>query len=283
METAVLLVQSDDQKGIVARISDFIFRRDANIIKSDQYSTDPAGGRFFMRLEFYFDPAQMPKQKLEADFAVLGRQMNAQWAFHYSSVVPRMGILVSQSDHCLFDILYRWKSGELRVDIPYVIGSHEECRETCRQFGIPFQYVEMTKEKRLEGEMRILNVVRDTSDFLVLARFMFVLSPGFLAAYQKDIINIHHSFLPSFKGANPYRQAYERGVKVIGATAHYVTETLDEGPIIEQMVERVTHRDSVDDLKRRGRNLEKLALAKALQAHVEHRVIRHQNKTIVFE
>jgi formyltetrahydrofolate deformylase len=283
METAVLLVQCPDRKGIVARVSDFLFRHDVNIIQSDQHSTDPEGGRFFMRVEFYFDELLLPASRLEADFAPLARQLDATFDLFYASRRMRVGVLVSRFDHCLFDLLYRWKSGELPVDIPCVVSNHEACREIVERYGIPFHYLPLAPEQKRAQEQAVLRIMKDNTDLLVLARYMQILSGEFLSDYGRDVINIHHSFLPSFKGADPYRQACERGVKIIGATAHYVTANLDEGPIIEQMVERVTHRDNVDDLRRRGRNLEKTALAKAIHLHVEHRVMRHEHKTIVFE
>ena len=282
METAILLVQCPDRKGIVAKISDFVYRNSGNIIKSDQHSTDAENGLFFMRLEFYFDTNTTPIGHLESAFTLLARELQAQWELHYLSRVLRMGILVSKQDHCLFDILYRWKTGEVKVDIPFVISNHPESGALVQQFGVHFIYLPVDKSKKIQYEEQVLQKVIGMTDFLVLARYMQILTTSFLDKYSNDIINIHHSFLPSFKGANPYRQAYEKGVKVIGATAHYVTGELDEGPIIEQVVERVSHRDGVDDLVKKGRNLEKEALANALSAYIEHRIIRYQNKTIVF-
>lgn len=282
MTQTVLLIQCPDKKGIVARVSDFIFRSECNILTSDQHTTDPEGGRFFMRLLFSLDEERVSRETLEKGWREVADELQATWEIHYSSETPRMGILVSKQDHCLFDLLYRHRSGELRVTIPKVISNHEDCRELVERYDIPFHYVPVTPETKLRAEQGILDLVQDT-DFLVLARYMRILSDGFLAAYKRDIINIHHSFLPSFKGADPYRQAYERGVKIIGATAHYVTPALDEGPIIEQMVERVYYKDTVEDLKRKGRNLEKLALANAIHAHLDHRIIRHAQRTIVFQ
>ena len=283
METAVLLIQCPDQKGIVAKISDFVFRYDANIIRSDQHSTDPENGLFFMRLEFCFDPALVSAKHLEEEFAILARGLSAQWRIHYAGRRLRMGILVSKQDHCLCDLLYRWRSGELPVEIPFVISNHKDVETEAARYNIPFHYVPVSAETKSSQEALMLSLVKPATDFLVLARYMQILSEGFIGAYGKDLINIHHSFLPSFKGANPYRQAYERGVKIIGATAHFVTGDLDEGPIIDQIVERVSHRDSVEELVRKGRNLEKSALANAVRAQIEHRIILYRNKTIVFE
>lgn len=282
METAILLIQCPDQKGIVSKISDFVFRHEGNIIQSDQHTTDPSNGTFFMRLEFFIDSQVVPKNHLEQEFSILAKSLNAQWSILYSGTKLRMGILVSKQDHCLSDILYRWKSGELNVDIPFVISNHPDAKETVDHYGVPFFHYHLHNISKIEQESQIISTVKEKSDFLILARYMQILSPDFIKIYNKDIINIHHSFLPSFKGADPYRQAYERGVKVIGTTAHYVTSDLDEGPIIEQLVERVSHRDNIDALMRKGRNLEKLALANAVRAHIEHRIIRFQNKTVVF-
>lgn len=283
MTQTVLLIQCPDKKGIVARVSDFVFRHDANIINSDQHSTDPEGGRFFMRLEFELNESLAPRAQFEGDWAAIADELDASWSIHYGSERMRMGILVSKLDHCLFDLLHRQRSGELPVEIPLVIGNHADCRDLVERYGIPFHHVPNTPATQADAEHRMLDLVRGTADFLVLARYMRVLSESFLSGYGRDIINIHHSFLPSFKGADPYRQAHERGVKIIGATAHFVTRDLDEGPIIEQMVERVYYEDTLDDLRRKGRNIEKLALANAIQAYVEHRIILDANRTVVFQ
>lgn len=282
METAVILIECPDCKGIIAKVSDFLFKNGANIIQSDQYSTDPEGGTFFMRIEFYFDPKQLPADKLEKGFGALSSQIKAQWKIYYLSRKMRMGMLVSKEGHCLADILYRSLSGEINVEIPCVVSNHEDHRDYVERMGMKYHFVPASKQAKKDPEKEILRLVKKQTDFLVLARYMQILTANFLISYGKDIINIHHSFLPSFKGANPYKQAYNRGVKVIGATAHYVTENLDEGPIIEQIVEKVTHRDNVESLKRKGRNLEKVALANAVSAQIEHRVIRHKNKTVLF-
>lgn len=283
MDRAVLLIQCPDRKGIVAKVSSYVFKSDGNIVNSDQYSTDPEGGRFFMRVEFSFDEHARSRASLEADFAPLADELGATWEMHYASRVMRMGILVSKYDHCLFELLYRHRSGDLHVDIPFVISNHPDARDLVERYDIPFHHVPVEKHRKEEAERRLLELLTPGTDFVVLARYMQILTPVFIDGYPRDVINIHHSFLPSFKGANPYQQAYDRGVKLIGATAHYVTLELDEGPIIAQAVERVSHRDNVEDLKRKGKNLEKTALVNAIHAHIEHRVIRYRNKTIVFE
>lgn len=283
METAILLIQCPDQKGIVAKISDFVFRKNANIIRSDQYSTDPQDGVFFMRLEFCFDVAILKKTDLERDFGILAQALGASWQIHYRSIRMRMGILVSKLDHCLVDILYRCNSGELELDIPCILSNHADLEPIARNYSIPFYHVPVSKDNKAHAEKETLSLLNGTTDFIVLARYMQVLSSDFLNLYKGDIVNIHHSFLPSFKGADPYRQAYDRGVKIIGATAHYVTAELDEGPIIDQSVERVSHKDDVAILKRKGKHLEKMTLGNAIMAHSEHRVIKFRNKTILFE
>lgn len=283
MTQTVLLIQCPDKKGIVARVSDFVFRHECNILTSDQHTTDPEGGHFFMRLLFSLEEDKVSRESFEQDWVAVAEELEAKWSIHYATETPRMGILVSKQDHCLFDLLYRHRSGEFKVEIPLVISNHDDCRELVERYGIPYHYVPVTPETKLKAEQEILDLVQGTTDFLVFARYMRIVSDGFLAAYKKDIVNIHHSFLPSFKGADPYRQAYDRGVKIIGATAHYVTPALDEGPIIEQMVERVYYKDTVNDLKRKGRNLEKLALANAIHAYLDHRVIRDAQRTIVFQ
>jgi len=283
MTRTVLLIQCPDKKGIVARVSEFIFRHECNILTSDQHTTDPEGGRYFMRVVFALEEDKVSRESFEEDWARIADELGATWSIHYATETPRMGILVSKQDHCLFDLLYRHRSGEFNVQIPLVISNHEDCRELVDRYGIPFHYVPVTPETKLKAEQQVLDLVQESTDFLVLARYMRILSDGFLAAYKKDLLNIHHSFLPSFKGADPYRQAYERGVKIIGATAHFVTPALDEGPIIEQMVDRVYYKDTVDDLKRKGRNLEKLALANAIHAYLDHRVIQDAQRTIVFQ
>ncbi|MFA4992690.1 MAG: formyltetrahydrofolate deformylase [Candidatus Omnitrophota bacterium] len=280
MRKFVLLFQCLDQKGIVARISDFIFSHGGNIVTADQYSTDPQGGYFFMRVEFILDKAKHGRDTLADEFSAIGKEFSAQWKIIDKSQTLRMGIFVSDADHCLIDLLYLWMSGELNVKIPFVLSNSEKHRKLLMQHGIPFYYVPASKENRREAEL--LSYASGSTDFLVLARYMLVLSPDFLKKYDKDIINIHHGFLPAFKGPDPYGRALKEGVKVIGATAHFVNEKLDEGPIISQEVEHVSHKDSRQDLIRKGRNLEKKALANSILSYVDYRIIRHENKTIVF-
>ncbi len=279
MKTFILLFQCKDQKGIIAKISDFIFKHGGNIVAADQHSTDAQNGYFFMRVEFSLEGSNINKDILNADLSGMAQELGAQYSLYDKSERLRMGILVSEPDHCLFDLLYLWKSGELKADISFVLSNCQKHREFVGQYKIPFYFIPATKEDRKESE--ILSYAKNT-DLLVLARYMLVLSEEFLRAYGKDIINIHHGFLPSFKGALAYQQALDKGVKVIGSTAHFASEKLDEGPIISQAVEYVSHKDDLEDLIRKGKNLENRALGRAVSDYLNHRIIRFQHKTIVF-
>jgi formyltetrahydrofolate deformylase len=280
MRTLVLLFQCQDQKGIVAKISDFILKHDGNIVTADQHSSDPQGGYFFIRIEFILENDQYSKKDLAASFEQIGKEFKADWSFFDKAQDLRMGIFVSQLDHCLVDLLYLYNAGELKVKIPFVLSNYEKHRKVVSAYNIPFYYVPADKNNRRESEL--LAYAQNSTDFLVLARYMLVLSPDFLQKYGKDIVNIHHGFLPFFKGADPAACALKEGVKVIGATAHFVNNELDEGPIIAQEVENVSHKDTRDDLVRKGKNLEKRALAAAVARYIDYRIIKHENKTIVF-
>lgn len=280
MRTFVLLFQCQDQKGIVAKISDFILKHGGNIVTADQHSTDPQGGYFFIRIEFILDKDQYTKKDLVSAFAPIAQEFGADCNFYDKSEQLRLGIFVSEPDHCLVDLLYLWNAHELKVKIPFVLSNYEKHRKVVSAYNIPFHYIPADKDNRRETE--ILAYAQNSTDFLVLARYMLVLSPDFLKKYNKDIINIHHGFLPFFKGADPASRALKEGVKVIGATAHFVDEQLDEGPIIAQEVENVSHKDNREDLVRKGKNLEKKALASAVASYIDYRVIKHENKTIVF-
>ncbi len=280
MKNLVILVQCTDRKGIVAKVSGFIFKRGGNITALDQHSTNPGGGHFFMRVEFSISGAGDVKKDLAAEFKPVASAFRAKWGIYDKSDKPRMGVLVSRPDHCLADLLYLVRAGELNVKIPFVLSNHDPHRGLVESYGIPFFFLKATKADRKEAAL--LARAAFSTDFLVLARYMLVLSKGFLKGYGRDIINIHHGFLPSFKGARPYERAFKEGVKVIGATAHFVTERLDEGPIINQAVERVSHEDDVAALVRKGRNLEKRALSEAVAAYVDYRIIKYENKTVVF-
>jgi len=280
MRKFILLFQCQDRKGIVAKISDFILKASGNIITADQYSTDPQGGHFFMRVEFVLDNDQCNRQGLALAFKPTAEEFGANWDLYDRSEILRMGIFVSEPDHCLVDLLYLWNAGELEVKIPFVLSNCEKHRKLVTGYNLPFYYVPADKDNRREPEL--LSYALGATDFLVLARYMLVLSQDFLQKYNKDIINIHHGFLPSFKGVDPYGQALKKGVKVIGSTVHFVNNQLDEGPIIAQEVEYVSHKDNRQDLIRKGKLAEKKALIHALSSYIDYRIIKHDNKTIVF-
>ena len=285
--SAILLISCPDRKGEVATIADFVYRHNGNILHADEHA-DEESGLFLMRVEF--DPKDFDIDLSQKDLADFGRQFspiaaafNMKWRLAQSSQRQRMIILVSKYDHCLVDLLYRHKSGELSCDIPLIISNHPDNQAIADFYKIPYAIVPVVRNNKEEAEARIHSLLEQHQpDFLVLARYMQILSNEFIQRYPQRIINIHHSFLPAFVGARPYHQAFERGVKLIGATSHYVTEVLDDGPIIEQDVVRVSHRDTVDDLIRKGRDLEKVVLSRAVRWHVESRVLLYGNKTVVF-
>ncbi|OZC03376.1 formyltetrahydrofolate deformylase [Rubricoccus marinus] len=281
---ARLLITCPDAPGIVAAVSGFLRNHGANITALDQHSTDPEGGRFFLRAEFTTPHLDLGAGALEAAFArVVAEPFEMEWRILYASRRQRLALMVSKVDHALLEILWLWRRGELDAEIPLVVSNHDALREEVERFGVAFHHIPVTRETKPEAEAQTLALYEDAGiDLVVLARYMQILSPAFVGRYPQRILNIHHSFLPAFIGADPYRQAFERGVKVIGATAHYVTDDLDEGPILEQGVARVTHRQSVADLKRLGQTLERDVLARALRWHLEGRVLVHGNKTVVF-
>ena len=266
----------------MARVSSFILSKGGNILQSDQYTTDPRNGVFFLRVEFDLSDVSIRRADLEGEFGRLASEFKMDWRMTYPQDTKRMAIMVSKQGHCLVDLLWRWKTGELRVAIPFVVSNHPDLQETVESFGIPFCTFPVTPQNKRRQEDEILKLFETKVDFIVLARYMQILSRDFVSRYPKKIINIHHSFLPAFVGAKPYEQALERGVKVIGATAHYVTESLDQGPIIEQDVIRVTHRDGREEMIRKGQDMEKTVLARAVRWHVEDRVLVYHNRTVVF-
>jgi formyltetrahydrofolate deformylase len=297
-DRAILLVQCPDRPGIVAAVSSFLFRHGANILDFDQHTDVPRlpagkaeglganvyeGAVYFTRLEFDTARIDLPLDDLERAFALdVARPYAMEWRLARAAEHKRITVLASRHDHALLELLWTWKRGELRGEVSLVVSNHPDLRAAVTSFGVPFEHVPSTEATRDEAEARLSALVDGRADLLVLARYMQILSPGLVSRWRGRIINIHHSFLPAFAGADPYRQAHERGVKVVGATAHYVTEALDAGPIIEQDVARVSHRDSVEDLKRLGRDLERRVLARAVRWHCEDRVLVHGNKTVVF-
>ncbi|MGZ4284863.1 MAG: formyltetrahydrofolate deformylase [Solirubrobacteraceae bacterium] len=279
--TIRLLISCADRPGIVAAVSRFLFEYGANIVRSDQYSTDPEGGTFFMRLEFTLAPER--RGGLAERFGLsVAEPFGMTWRIWDSAERKRVVVMVSRSDHCLYDLLWRWRRGELEAEIAMVVSNHTDLQGEAERFGLPYQHIPVTKETKPDAEAKLLATVDGRCDLLVLARYMQILSGEFLSRVRVPVINIHHSFLPAFAGAAPYERAKQRGVKLIGATAHYVTEELDAGPIIEQGVTRVSHQDDVSALTQSGAEIERTVLARAVQAHCQDRVLRHGNTTVVF-
>jgi len=281
--TAVLLLSCPDRKGLVAGVSEFIFQSNGNIINADQH-TDPEEGIFLLRIEWELEGFGIRRQEIAGAFRPIADRFEMTWDLRFSDYVPRVAIFVSKMEHCLYDLLWRQRTGEFQAEIPVVISNHPDLQPVAESFGAEYHSYPMTPETGAAQERRILEKLEEQRiDLVVLARYMQVLSPEFVNRYPNRIINIHHSFLPAFAGARPYHQAHERGVKIIGATAHYVTVELDQGPIIEQDVVRVSHRDSVADLIRKGRDLEKVVLARAVNLHLRNGILVYGNKTVVFE
>lgn len=281
-----LLISCPDRPGIVAAISQFIFEHHGNILESDQYSTNQQDCTFFMRVSFAEDAQHghtLNPSELAVAFTPIADKFQMKWSLHYSQQRKRAAIFVSTLDHCLIDLLWRWKSRELAMDIPFIISNHPALEPLARMYDIPYYHFSVQRESRCADQQRILEFLAGKADFLILARYMQILEPFLVEAYPNRIINIHHSFLPAFVGAKPYHRAFDRGVKLVGATAHYVTSNLDEGPIIAQDVIRCNHRDTIEDLARKGRDVERRVLAEAVRLHTEDRVLVYENKTIVFE
>ena len=280
--TAILLVACPDQRGIVAALSSFITQNNGNIIALDQY-VDVEESAFFARMEWELAGFAIPLERFAERFAAVAQPLRIAWTLHRSDRHLRMAVMVSKQAHCLYDVLARHESGEWPADIALVLSNHEDHRGLVERHGLPFHCIPVTSATKAEAEARQIALLQKAQvDFIVLARYMQILGPAFVQAFPMRILNIHHSFLPAFAGANPYRAAHDRGVKIIGATAHFVTEKLDEGPIIEQDVIRVSHRQGVDDLVRLGRDLEKIVLARAIYAQLHHRLLVYKNRTVVF-
>jgi len=288
-DSAVLLIDCPDQKGLVARVSSLLYRHGANILHADQHQ-DHGQGLFFMRVEWGLGPADgNPASKFDleafrAEFAPLAAELQMRWKLTLGDRRPRMALFCSQYLHCMADLLHRWRSGELHCEIPVIVSNHRAVENLAAFYGIPFEHIPVTAETRAEAEARQVEVLASHNiELVVLARYMQILSPSFVARYPAAIINVHHSFLPAFTGAKPYHAAHARGVKLIGATSHYVTEVLDDGPIIEQDVARISHRDQVEDLVARGRDLERIVLSRAVRWHLDRRILCYRNKTVVFD
>jgi len=281
--SSILLLSCPDQKGVVAAIAEFVFRHGGNILHADEHGDDESN-LFLMRVEFDAAEFDIDFRDFTRHFSPVAEKFQMQWRLAHSNYRPRMVVMVSKYDHCLVDLLYRHRSGELRCEIPLIVSNHPDNQPIADFYRIPYVTVPVPQDDKIGAEAKILVLLKQQQpDFIVLARYMQILSNDFIAHFPQRIINIHHSFLPAFIGAKPYHQAFARGVKLIGATSHYVTEVLDDGPIIEQDVARVSHRDSIDDLLQKGRDLEKVVLARATRWHLENRVLLYGNKAVVFE
>jgi formyltetrahydrofolate deformylase len=280
--TGVLLLSCPDQRGVVASVAEFIAAHNGNIVHAEQH-TDDVERVFFQRVEFDLEGFGLARDEILSAFSSVARRFDMSVDLRFTDVRPRVVLMASKQPHCLFDLLTRWRADELPAEIVGVIDNHPDHADLVEHMGVPYFHLPVTTGAKDAQEMQVLETLSSLDvDLVVLARYMQILSPRVVDAYRSRIINIHHSFLPAFVGANPYRQAHDRGVKIIGATAHYVTEELDEGPILDQEVTRVTHRDSVAELTRKGRDLETIVLARAVRAHLEHRVLVYGRKTVVF-
>jgi formyltetrahydrofolate deformylase len=280
-DSAVLLIDCPDRKGLVARVSGLLYERGANILHADQH-IDHELGLFFMRVEWELNSFNLAAFK--ATFTPIAAELDMNWQLTSSERPPRVALFCSQYLHCMADLLHRWRAGELVCEIPLIVSNHREVEKLAAFYGVPFEHVPVTAETRAEAEARQLELLsRHQIELVILARYMQILSPQFVAHYPAAIINVHHSFLPAFTGARPYHAAHARGVKLIGATSHYVTEVLDDGPIIEQDVARISHRDQVEDLVARGRDLERMVLSRAVRWHLDRRILCYGNKTVVFD
>jgi formyltetrahydrofolate deformylase len=279
--TATLLISCADRPGLVAKFANFIYANGGNIIHADQH-TDFSTGLFLNRLEWQLEGFNLPREAIATSFTAIAKPLNAQWQLHFSDTIPRIAIWITKQDHCLLDLLWRWQAQELKAEIPLIISNHTALGAIAKQFEIDFYHFPITKENKAEQEAKELELLRQYDiKLVILAKYMQILSPNLIAQFPQ-IINIHHSFLPAFAGAKPYHRAHARGVKIIGATAHYVTEDLDEGPIIEQEVVHVSHRDTIADFIRKGKDLERLVLSRAVRLHLENRVLTYDNRTVVF-
>jgi len=281
-KTIIFLMDCTDQKGLVSRISTFFYQRGFNILHCQQY-TNTKEGKFFLRMKIDLEDLSTSRKELEREFDAFARELNLRWSVHYSDNVQRVSVMVTKASHCLYDLIVRQQEGEIPCEIPLIVSNHPDLEAVASKFRIPFHCLPVTKDTKAHQEAHLRKLLKQYHiDLIVLARYMQILSEEFVADFAGRIINIHHAFLPAFQGANPYQQAFERGVKMIGATAHYATVDLDEGPIIEQDVVRVSHEDSIEDLTRIGRDIERVVLARAVKAHLEHRTIVSGKRVIVF-
>lgn len=284
---AILLISCPDRKGLIAGVTDFVFSRSGNIEHADQH-VDKNRNIFFMRIEWSLEGFSVPPEEIKNEFTPIARKFNMDWNLYFTARKSNTALFVSKELHCLYDILYRYKNNQFNINLPLVISNHAYAEDISKSFGIDFEYVPVEEETKIQQEELQMKLLEKYEiDTVVLARYMQILTPRFVSKYRNRIINVHHSFLPAFAGANPYERAYRRGVKIIGATSHYVTEKLDEGPIIEQDVVRVNHRDNVGDLKRKGQDLEKTVLARALRWHAGRKILtygpREEAKTVIFD
>jgi formyltetrahydrofolate deformylase len=283
-ENIRLLIDCPDHRGVVAAVSNFVALHNGNIVDADQHVSDPPGSRFFMRMEIERQGFGLARDEFDAAFSPLARQHGMSWRVRYADRPRRVAILVSKYVHCLLDLLWRWESGELEAEIPLVISNHPDLADKVQAHGIPYHHLPVAKGAKDKQEARVVELLKEHQiDLVVLARYMQILSAEFLESVARSVINIHHSFLPAFIGASPYHQAYTRGVKIIGATAHYVTAELDAGPIIHQDVAHISHRNGVDDMVRIGREVERRVLAQAVRWHLEDRILVDGVRTVVFE
>ena len=284
MSTATMLIHCPDEKGIILSVTNYISRNNGNIVDLDQH-VDSEQKIFFMRVEWTLSDFNIPRENIGAHFgSEVAQKYQMQYTIHFRDEKIRMALMVSKMDHCFNDILSRYKSGEWNVEIPLIISNHPEMEETANRFGVPYHYIPVSKQTKVEQEKKQLQLLSDHNiDFVVLARYMQILSENFIKDYSNRIINIHHSFLPAFPGAKPYHSAHERGVKIIGATSHYVTKELDAGPIIAQSTANISHKDRVEDLVRKGRDIEKVVLSRAIWYHVNRRILSYGNRTIIFD
>lgn len=281
--TAILLISCPDQKGIVASVANFLYQHNANILHADEHQ-DSETKLFFLRTEWELDDFSLSKDDFRKKFSIIANRFQMTWRVAYSGQKPKIAVMVSRQDHCLADLLYRHKNNEFHGEIKCIISNHPDAEDLVRFYGIKFIEIPVDKTDKIPSEHKILTVLKKYNiDLAVLARYMQILSAQFLDSFGKPIINIHHSFLPAFIGGKPYQMAYERGVKIIGATAHYVTPHLDQGPIIEQDILRVSHRDNIENMIRKGKDIEKIVLSRAVKAHLENRILTYANKTVIFD